>query len=133
LAHLNGHFEGAATGEAFRRSGKTDIRIEDNTRSAFVAECKVWRGSGEVTKALDQLLSYLTWRDSKAALVIFNKDVGRFSELPMKLKASMIEHPLFMSELGSDQAGEFRVVMRSSEDEGRRVTVHGFLFNLYPR
>ena len=45
LAHLNGHYEGGATGETFRRKGKTDIRIEDTDRAAFVAECKVWKGS----------------------------------------------------------------------------------------
>jgi hypothetical protein len=28
LAHLNGHYRGDASGETFRRSGKTDIRIE---------------------------------------------------------------------------------------------------------
>ena len=27
-------------------------------RSAFVAECKVWSGAGEIAKALEQLLSY---------------------------------------------------------------------------
>jgi hypothetical protein len=41
LAHLNAHYQGDAAGEAFRRSGKTDIRIEDNDRAAFVAECKI--------------------------------------------------------------------------------------------
>jgi len=46
LAHLNGHYEGVATGETFRMSGKTDIRIEDNSRAAFITECKIWEGSG---------------------------------------------------------------------------------------
>ena len=62
LAHLNGHYPGEATGETFRRSGKTDIRIEDEKRAAFVAECKVWRGASELSKAIDQLLSYLIVR-----------------------------------------------------------------------
>jgi hypothetical protein len=46
LAHLNGHYEGGATGETFRRQGKTDIRIEDAERAAFIAECKIWRYKG---------------------------------------------------------------------------------------
>ena len=58
LAHLNGHYQGGATGETFRRSGKTDIRIEDQDRAAFVAECKVRRGQKELLAAIDQLLSY---------------------------------------------------------------------------
>jgi hypothetical protein len=40
-AHLNGHYKGDATGETFRRAGKTDLRIEAESRTAFVAECKV--------------------------------------------------------------------------------------------
>ena len=72
LAQLNGHFKGAATGEAFRGKGKTDIRIEQDDRAAFVGECKNWNGETGATKAIDQLLGYLTWRDGKAALIVFN-------------------------------------------------------------
>lgn len=131
VAHLNGHFEGDASGETFRRKGKTDIVIEDKNRSAFVAECKVWNGASEFTKAVDQLLSYLTWRDSKAALVVFNKTVAGFTELPPRLHQSLVAHPFFISEIPLTQPGESRVVMRSVEDAGRRVTVHAFIFNLY--
>jgi len=56
LAQLNGHFEGAATGEAFRGTGKTDICIEADSRAAFVGECKLWTGPASLTGALDQLL-----------------------------------------------------------------------------
>jgi hypothetical protein len=131
LAHLNGHFQGAATGEAFRRKGKTDIRIEDKERSAFVAECKVWSGASEVKKALEQMLGYLTWRDSKAALVFFNKHVAGFSELPDRLHDAIATHSYFISETKTGSVGEYRFLMRSAEDEGRRVTVHVFLFNVY--
>lgn len=133
LAHLNGHFEGGATGETFRRKGKTDIRIEDKERSAFVAECKIWGGAGEVTKAVGQLLSYLTWRDSKAALVVFNKAVAGFSELPERMRQTILEHPFFLKEVTTNSTGEYRFLMRSEEDLGRRVTLHVYLFNLYCR
>jgi len=73
LAHLNGHYEGDASGETFRRAGKTDIRIEFDNRAAFVGECKVWRGQEQFRKAINQLLGYLTWRDCKAALIVFNR------------------------------------------------------------
>lgn len=131
LAHLNGHFEGGATGETFRRKGKTDICIEDKERSAFVAECKVWGGAGEITKAVGQLLSYLTWRDSKAALVVFNKSVAGFSELPERMRQTILGHPFFLKESPANNAGECRFLMRSEEDPGRRVTMHAYLFNLY--
>jgi len=131
LAHLNGHFEGGATGETFRRKGKTDIRIEDKNRSAFVAECKVWGGAGEISKAVGQLLGYLTWRDSKAALVIFNRGVAGFSELPQRMRETILGHPFFVKEIPINIPGEFRFLMHSEEDKGRRVTIHAYLFNLY--
>ena len=131
LAHLNGHFEGDAVGEAFRKRGKTDICIEQSNRSAFVGECKLWTGPASLTKALDQLLGYLTWRDSKAALIIFNSKNRNFSQILTRLPDALRDHRLFLRELACEESGEWRVEMRSEEDEGRRVTVHVFLFNLY--
>lgn len=132
LAHLNGHFKGGATGETFRRSGKTDIRIEQDNRAAFVGECKVWRGGAEVETALDQLTGYLTWRDCKAAVVIFNKEVKGFAELvDVKMPAALKAHPHFIEMLASDEAGEWHCIFRSKEDPGRRIKVRVLLFNLY--
>lgn len=131
LAHLNGHYKGDATGEAFRRSGKTDIRIESGNRAAFVAECKVWRGPKELLGAVDQLLGYLTWRDCKTALVLFNKDVASFSALQSKLPGELKAHCGFIADLASAEAGEWRVRIRASDDPDRIITVHVFLFNLH--
>lgn len=131
LAHLNTHYQGGATGETFRKSGKTDIRIEDQNRAAFVGECKVWRGPKELLNALDQLLGYLTWRDCKAALVIFNKNVAGFSDIQAKVPATVQSHGNLIKPLNSKQAGEWRFQFSSADDPGRDVTVHVFLFNLY--
>lgn len=79
LGNLNTHFHGQATGETFRAKGKTDICIEQDNRAAFVGECKIWRGAKELVDGLTQLQGYLTWRDSKAALVVFNKERSKFS------------------------------------------------------
>ncbi|MGH8826182.1 MAG: hypothetical protein ACRDVZ_01025, partial [Jiangellaceae bacterium] len=73
LGNLNTYWQGGAGGELFNGSGKTDILVRHGDRNAFIAECKIWRGSKGVADALDQLLSYLVWRDSKAALVMFIK------------------------------------------------------------
>ncbi|MBI5192884.1 MAG: hypothetical protein HZA08_05520 [Nitrospirae bacterium] len=131
LAHLNGHYEGEATGETFRRVGKTDIRIEDQSRAAFVAECKVWHGHKELTLAVNQLLSYLTWRDCKAAIVIFNKHNAKFTELLTKVPETFREHPKFKKDLGQKGDGEWRFVLTSNEDELRQIIVNVFVFNIY--
>ncbi|MBK8459502.1 MAG: hypothetical protein IPL43_04320 [Micropruina sp.] len=91
LGNLNGYWRGAAGGELFNGSGKTDILIRDGDRNAFIAECKIWRGSKAVTDALDQLLSYLVWRDSKAALVVFIKTADPALTIA-KLHAAVAAH-----------------------------------------
>lgn len=131
LAHLNGHYQGAATGETFRRSGKTDIRIEDQDRAAFVAECKIWRGAKELLAAIDQLLRYLTWRDCKASIIIFNKHNAKFTELLDKVPETIISHSNFKRDLGQQGDGEWRFVFTSAEDELRQVIVNVSIFNIY--
>ena len=131
LAHLNGYFKGDAVGEAFRYSGKTDICIEQRNRAAFVGECKLWSGPASLTAALDQLLGYLTWRDSKAALIIFNMRNKDFENIIKAIPTSLKKHPLFHSEVPCEEDGEWRTRMYNGKNKGQIVTVHTFVFNLY--
>lgn len=131
LAHLNGHYQCQATGETFRKSGKTDIRIEAENRSAFIAECKIWRGQSEISEAIDQLLGYLTWRDCKTALVVFNVKNAKFSELQSKLPEAIEKHDKFIRKINIDESSEWRFEMKSKDDEDRTIVMHVFLINLY--
>lgn len=74
LVQLNSQYEGKASGETFNKKGKTDILIRENGQNIFIAECKFWHGEKEFKDAIDQLLGYTSWRDSKTALLIFNKN-----------------------------------------------------------
>jgi hypothetical protein len=131
LANLNGHYQGDATGETFRRSGKTDIRIEFENRAAFVGECKVWRGEQEIIEAIDQLTGYLIWRDCKTAIVIFNKHNKEFSVIQKKIPAIFQGHKNYLNTYSGQKAGEWRFGLKSEEDKERHVLIHVFLFNLY--
>jgi hypothetical protein len=46
---------------------------------------------------------------------------------------TVLAHPFFVKEFSTNIPGEYRFLMRSEEDPGRRVTVHAYLFNLYCR
>jgi hypothetical protein len=83
LVQLNGHYEGQATGETFNYQGKTDILIRSEGRNIFVAECKFWGGPKKLTETIDQLLGYSCWRDTKVAVILFNrnKDFSKVLEL----------------------------------------------------
>lgn len=132
LSHLNTHFEGKASAETFRKKGKTDIRIEAEDRAAFVAECKIWGGQKAVGEALDQLLGYLTWRDCKASLMFFNKDVAGFSDILTKLPQALEAHPNYKRKLFEEkEKGEWRFLFKPTEDDQREITVQVFVFNIY--
>jgi hypothetical protein len=81
LVILNNQF-GPAGGEMFSRKGKTDIVILRDKGAVFIAECKNWEGVKAFREAIEQLLGYLVWRDTKAALVVFvrEKDVTTIAE-----------------------------------------------------
>ena len=81
IATLGTHYENAVTGETFRKTGKTDIQVMFNNRAAFIGECKIWHGIKRFADAIDQLFGYSTWKDSKTALIVFNKDNKDFSSI----------------------------------------------------
>ncbi|HEY1918997.1 MAG TPA: hypothetical protein VGH27_25780 [Streptosporangiaceae bacterium] len=58
-------------GETENGKGKTDILVRYRNRNAFIGECKFWDGPAKFDTAIDQLLSYTVWRDTKAALILF--------------------------------------------------------------
>jgi len=128
---LNGHYEGVATGETFRKSGKTDIRIEDSNRAAFITECKVWEGPKKLYEGIDQLLAYLTWRDCKTAFLVFNKHNANFSDLLSKIPEVFRNHSKRMKEISVSESGEWCFIFRSQDDDSRLLYIHVFAFNLY--
>ena len=85
LATLNSHYKGTATGETFRRSGKTDILIEFENNAAFIGECKIWHGEKKLDDAVHQVVSYSTWRDVKVSVIIFNKENKSFKDVLSKI------------------------------------------------
>jgi len=104
LILLNGHYQGNATGETFNGNGKTDILIRHKNANVFIAECKFWKGQKELLKAIDQLLGYVTWRDTKVSIILFNKNPDSSSILA-KSDGAIKQHKNFKTEyeLSSDE------------------------------
>ncbi len=129
LALLNGSFEGQGTGESFSVNGKTDIMLKVKDRPVFIAECKFWGGPAGFNKIIDQLTSYLTWRDSKTAILLFvrNADVAPVLDQIPQLVAS---HRLFTKQENTNQAGELRFVLRNAQDESLPLVVTIMCFHL---
>lgn len=129
LVQLNGQYEGQATGETFNFEGKTDILIRAEGKNIFVAECKFWRGPESLTKAIGQLLGYATWRDTKTALLIFNRGKDFSSVLP-KIPEVVKSHPNFKRELSYGSETAFRFVLHHRDDKNRELILTVLAFEV---
>lgn len=130
LMFLENRYESTtATGETFNKMGKTDILLKyTDGNNLFVAECKFWHGEKKFNEAIEQLFGYLTWRDSKAALVVFvnNKD---FSSVIETIKKTTSENPLYKSITGIKEETSFSCVFRFPDDSKKEIMLEIMLFH----
>lgn len=77
LLALSINHEFTTLGEVFNKNGKTDIFCSrSDGQVELIAECKFWRGERAFREAIDQLLSYTTWRNDKLAIIMFVPNVN---------------------------------------------------------
>ncbi len=122
LVQLNGQYEGQATGETFNYKGKTDILVRAEGKNIFIAECKNWSGPSGLTRALDQLLGYTSWRDTKTALIVFNRDRQMSTVLegiPKTIKA----HSCYKRDRPYECETGFRYILGRPSDLNRELTL----------
>jgi len=117
------------TSETFDKAGKTDIllKYEDGT-NLFVAECKWWSGAVDLHAAINQLFDrYLTWRDSKTALLLFvgNKN---FSAVLATVRSEAMKHPYFVRALPDRAETSLAFEFHLPTDEKRFVRFASLLF-----
>lgn len=132
LLALNSQFEGAAAGEVFNFKGKTDILIRVDDRHVFIGECKFWKGPKTITNTLDQLLGYLTWRDTKAAVLLFVRG-NAFSDIVTKALERLEAHPNFKRRGRTDEFGtRHDFVFHIDGDPSREIKIAFLPFHLRP-
>lgn len=126
---LNGQFEGRATGETFNMAGKTDILLREGERNVFIAECKFWKGPKAFSDAIDQLLGYATWRDSKTVILVFNR--GTDSSTVLKgIDAVVKGHANFKRAVSWAHESGFRYVLHANGDANRELMVTVLVFHV---
>lgn len=129
LVQLNGQYQGQATGETFNYQGKTDILIRSGDRNIFIAECKFWGGPAKLSETIDQLLSYLSWRDSKTAILLFNRNKD-FSKVLAAIPHTVKSHQKFRKELLQPGETAFRYVFRNKDDDAKDLIVTILAFDV---
>jgi hypothetical protein len=127
LINLNARFGGRAAGEVFNGAGKTDILIRVEDRNVFIGECKIWRGPKKFSEAIDQLLTYTTWRDTKAALLIFVKS-GDVTAITEKAVTALSEHPNFKRHGIHATEDRHDGILHANSDPNREIRLALMLF-----
>lgn len=129
---LETKFDGVtATGETFNYSGKTDILLKnvDDNSNLFIAECKFWHGQEHFKKAISQLFDrYLTWRDSKVALMVFVKG-GNFTSVLDKIRESVMQHVYYVRENMKRDETSVNYIFRLPKDPEKEVFLEIMAFN----
>jgi hypothetical protein len=129
LVQLNGQYEGQATGETFNFEGKTDILIRGNGKNIFIAECMFWHGPESLRKKIDQLLGYTSWRDTKTALLVFNRE-RNLSAVLAKIPEIVESHPNFKRRFLYTSETGFRFILHNRDDKNREVTLTVLAFEV---
>ncbi|HPO87474.1 MAG TPA: hypothetical protein PLN86_16670 [Candidatus Hydrogenedentes bacterium] len=129
LVQLNGQFEGQATGETFNYQGKTDILIRANGKNIFIAECKFWKGQKALIETINQLLGYVSWRDTKAAVLIFNRK-KKFSEVVGAIPEIVKSHPNIKRELPPLSETSRRYLFHHNDDNNRELLLTVMAFDI---
>lgn len=129
LVQLNGHYEGQATGETFNYEGKTDILVRSGDKNIFIAECKFWGGPKKLSETIDQLLGYSSWRDTKTAVIIFNRNRD-FSRVLATIPETAKQHPNFKRELAGRTDTRFRYCFSHRDDTNRELQLAILVFDV---
>jgi hypothetical protein len=129
LVQLNGHYQGQATGETFNFEGKTDILIRVEGKNIFIAECKFWHGPKKLAETIDQLLGYTSWRDTKTAIVIFNRN-KEFSTVLAKIPEVITAHPNYKKTLSQASETQFHYTFNHRDDPNRELLLTVLAFEV---
>jgi hypothetical protein len=127
LLMLSPHYHSTA-GEVFNRNGKTDILIRHERTNVFVAECKFWGGEIAYHQTIDQLLSYLTWRDSCAAILCFNRNQQQDPVLN-KIQDATPKHPCFVRRRSGEGTSFFHFDFHLPNDDSRGIRLAVLCFH----
>lgn len=127
---LQPRYNWLAAGEAFNKLGKTDLLIRHQNGIVFIAEFKFWRGRRVYLDTISQLFDrYLTWRNSKAAVVILvkNKD---FSAVIEEVRNATNDHPNFVRFEGEREETWLNFTFHVNDSPTRGVKLAVLLFHV---
>lgn len=130
LLTLDPNFEfGSASGETFNKKGKTDILLKYDSDVVFIAECKFWTGKSGYLETIDQLLGYLTFRNSKTSLIMFvrNKDMSNVVSTISEVSET---HPNYIRTEKKTGETWWNYIFHINEDRNREISLAVLAYHL---
>lgn len=134
LLFLETRYEGtSATGETFNKKGKSDIllRYANDGSNLFIGECKIWKGSKIFIDTIDQILGYLTWQDSKSAILLFI-DNDNLENVKQAVKTDIAKHVNYI-QVVQETNESFSYIMTLPEDNSVNINMEIIFFHLPDR
>ncbi|MBP3044837.1 hypothetical protein KKR91_01395 [Arthrobacter jiangjiafuii] len=116
---LNAQWQGQVTGETFVGNGKTDLLFRYKDVNAFIGECKIWAGSHLFSEAIDQLLGYTVWSDTRAGLILFIRGIKDVQGIVKKAEDCIVGHQNFICK----DISKNEYVVHSKHDPKKHIRV----------
>ncbi|MEL1242047.1 hypothetical protein [Flavobacterium flavipallidum] len=127
---LDPNFEyGSVTGETFNKTGKTDIQLRHDSSVVFIAECKFWTGEKGFLGTIDQLLNYLTWRDTKTSVIMFVRQKD-FTSILTKVETITKTHINYIAFVSKSDENWFNYRFHLNGDRNREIKLAVQLFHI---
>ncbi len=131
LTSINGAFLGRGNAEAKNAHGKTDIlvRTKDGTNEN-IFELKVWRGIKTLENAIKQLISYNSWHNKYAGLIIIN--YNKNLRLILNKVEKYLHENFVVDKRDINRENEFRFRFNQHTDKFKDVECWVNFINLCP-
>ncbi|MDD5238856.1 MAG: hypothetical protein PHS34_08130 [Candidatus Omnitrophica bacterium] len=126
---LNSAYKGTVSTEAFNHTGKTDLLIRQGKYNVFIAEFKIWHDNKYFLNGINQLLSNLTWNDTRCSYVIFSRNAN-FTDLIEKCKELIKTHSNYKSLIKPISPTSFLYEFSQIGDNKKQVRLSLHLINI---
>ena len=78
---------------------------------------------------IDQILKYTSWRDTKTAIILFNRNES-FSSVLSKISDLVKAHSCFEADLGKRDETSFKYLLHNPQDSDRKLVMTVMAFNI---
>lgn len=103
------------------------LRIDG--KNVFIAECKFWKGQKVYVETIDRLLGYSSWRDTKTAILVFNRNRDT-SKVLAEIKSATEAHPNYKRTVSWHHESGYRFVMHHPSDKNRELIMTVLVFDI---